>query len=159
MGAPSSPIRSEPQVCGAITHKRDRIHRAGRKGRTHANNGTTKCVSSVLLPLSALPPRKFITSIHALSLFCADHPFFVGLQAHPEFCTRPLNPSPPFLGFIAASCGPDVLEQEMTQQLQAFQPPHPKKSMVGEQELIQGSREQLPTAGRERVLSVSGESV
>lgn len=30
--------------------------------------------------------------------------------------------------------------------------------MVGEQALIQGSQEQLPTAGRERVLQVSGES-
>ncbi|KAI9444557.1 CTP synthase [Lactarius indigo] len=29
------------------------------------------------------------------------HPFFVGLQSHPEFCTRPLNPSPPFLGFVS----------------------------------------------------------
>jgi len=88
-----------------------------------------------------------------------NHPFFVGLQAHPEFCTRPLNPSPPFLGLIAAACGPDVLEQQMTEQLQMFQPPHPKEAMVGEQALIQGSREQLPTAGRERVLSVSGGSV
>lgn len=30
--------------------------------------------------------------------------------------------------------------------------------MVGEQALIQVSREQLPTLGRERVLQVSGES-
>jgi CTP synthase len=87
-----------------------------------------------------------------------NHPFFVGLQAHPEFCTRPLNPSPPFLGFVAAACGPDVLEEQMAQQLQSFQPPHPKESMVGEQALIQVSREQLPAAGRERVLQVSGES-
>ncbi|NXD32383.1 PYRG synthase, partial [Spelaeornis formosus] len=34
-----------------------------------------------------------------------DHPFFIGLQAHPEFCSRPLNPSPPFLGLVAAACG------------------------------------------------------
>jgi CTP synthase len=100
--------------------------------------------------------RRNLTKRFILSV---DHPFFVGLQAHPEFCTRPLNPSPPFLGFVAASCGPDVLEQQMAQQLQSFQPPHPKESMVGEQALIQVSREQLPTAGRERVLQVSGESV
>jgi len=87
-----------------------------------------------------------------------NHPFFVGLQAHPEFCTRPLNPSPPFLGLIAAACGPDVLEEQMTHQVQTFQPPHPKEAMIGEQALIQDSREQLPTAGRERVLSVSGGS-
>ncbi|KAF8970407.1 CTP synthase [Flammula alnicola] len=42
-----------------------------------------------------------------------DHPFFLGLQAHPEFCTRPLNPSPPFLGFVAAACGASVLEEQV----------------------------------------------
>jgi CTP synthase len=42
-----------------------------------------------------------------------DHPYFVGLQAHPEFCSRPLNPSPPFLGLIAAACGGDVLKEQL----------------------------------------------
>ncbi|KAH9058280.1 CTP synthase [Lactarius vividus] len=85
-----------------------------------------------------------------------NHPFFVGLQSHPEFCTRPLNPSPPFLGFVSAACGSDVLEQQMGQQLQNFQPPHPKEAMIGEQLLIESLQEQLLTPSRERVLS--GES-
>jgi CTP synthase len=108
--------------------------------------------ASSVLPVCTQP----VTIVSLLSPL--DHPFFVGLQAHPEFCTRPLNPSPPFLGLIAAACGPDVLEEQMTHQVQTFQPPHPKEAMTGEQALIQGSREQLPTAGRERVLSVSGGS-
>ncbi|EGO29207.1 hypothetical protein SERLADRAFT_445035 [Serpula lacrymans var. lacrymans S7.9] len=58
-----------------------------------------------------------------------DHPFFVGLQAHPEFCTRPLNPSPPFLGFVAASCGGAVLEEQLEEQVESFHPPHPEESM------------------------------
>ena len=33
-----------------------------------------------------------------------DHPFFVGLQSHPEFKSRLMNPSPPFQGFIKAAC-------------------------------------------------------
>lgn len=33
-----------------------------------------------------------------------DHPYFVGVQYHPEYLTRPLIPSPPYLGFILASC-------------------------------------------------------
>ena len=33
----------------------------------------------------------------------ADHPFFVGLQSHPEFTSRLMRPSPPFRGFIAAA--------------------------------------------------------
>lgn len=32
-----------------------------------------------------------------------DHPFYVGAQFHPEFKSRPLKPSPLFLGFILAS--------------------------------------------------------
>jgi len=32
-----------------------------------------------------------------------DHPFFLGLQSHPEFKSRPMRPSPPFVGFIAAA--------------------------------------------------------
>ena len=32
-----------------------------------------------------------------------DHPYFVGVQYHPEYLTRPLLPSPPYLGLILAS--------------------------------------------------------
>ncbi|PVU87664.1 hypothetical protein BB559_001712 [Furculomyces boomerangus] len=34
-----------------------------------------------------------------------DHPFFVGTQYHPEFLTRPLKPSPPYLGLVLAASG------------------------------------------------------
>lgn len=34
-----------------------------------------------------------------------DHPYYVATQYHPEFKTRPLKPSPPFLGFILAASG------------------------------------------------------
>ncbi|KAG9320142.1 hypothetical protein KVV02_000719 [Mortierella alpina] len=34
-----------------------------------------------------------------------DHPFFVGVQYHPELLTRPLKPSPPFVGLILAATG------------------------------------------------------
>ena len=32
-----------------------------------------------------------------------DHPFYLGLQSHPEFTSRLLRPSPPFRGFIGAA--------------------------------------------------------
>ncbi len=32
-----------------------------------------------------------------------DHPFFVGVQSHPEFKSRLMRPSPPFTGFIEAA--------------------------------------------------------
>ncbi|KAK5174774.1 CTP synthase ura7 [Saxophila tyrrhenica] len=38
-----------------------------------------------------------------------DHPWFVGVQFHPEYISRVLQPSKPYLGFIAASAG--ILDQ------------------------------------------------
>jgi CTP synthase len=34
-----------------------------------------------------------------------NHPYYVGCQFHPEFLSRPLNPSPPFLGLLLAAAG------------------------------------------------------
>ncbi len=35
----------------------------------------------------------------------ADHPYYVGVQYHPEYLTRPITPSAPYLGLILASSG------------------------------------------------------
>jgi CTP synthase len=32
-----------------------------------------------------------------------EHPFFIGVQFHPEFKSRPLQPHPIFRGFVAAA--------------------------------------------------------
>jgi CTP synthase len=34
-----------------------------------------------------------------------EHPFFLGVQFHPEFLSRPLRPSPPFHGLLLAASG------------------------------------------------------
>lgn len=60
------------------------------------------------------------------SLVSSDHPYFAGLQAHPEFCTRPLNPSPAFLGFVAASAG--CLEEQFDRQKDYVPPVSPVRS-------------------------------
>ena len=38
---------------------------------------------------------------HVLS----DHPYFVGVQYHPEFTSRPIKPSPPYFGLLLAASG------------------------------------------------------
>merc|ERR1712050_376262 len=40
-----------------------------------------------------------------IELASSDHPFYLGVQFHPEYKSRPGQPSPPFLGFVAAACG------------------------------------------------------
>ena len=49
-----------------------------------------------------------------------DHPWFVGVQYHPEYLSRVLHPSKPYLGLVAASAG--CLEQ-ITQELNSPTPP------------------------------------
>ena len=34
-----------------------------------------------------------------------EHPYFVGVQFHPEYLSRVLKPSRPYLGLVAASTG------------------------------------------------------
>uniref|UniRef100_A0A0N5AEU3 CTP synthase n=1 Tax=Syphacia muris TaxID=451379 RepID=A0A0N5AEU3_9BILA len=34
-----------------------------------------------------------------------DHPYYVGVQCHPEFLSHPMSPSPPFFGLICAASG------------------------------------------------------
>jgi CTP synthase len=36
------------------------------------------------------------------------HPYYVGVQYHPEFKSRPGRPSPPFLGLLLASSGQEL---------------------------------------------------
>merc|ERR1719277_2791696 len=33
-----------------------------------------------------------------------EHPFYLGVQFHPEYKSRPGQPSPPFFGFVSAAC-------------------------------------------------------
>uniref|UniRef100_A0A8C6SJW5 CTP synthase n=1 Tax=Neogobius melanostomus TaxID=47308 RepID=A0A8C6SJW5_9GOBI len=41
----------------------------------------------------------------ASKYFSIDHPYFVGVQYHPEFTSRPIKPSPPYLGLLLAAAG------------------------------------------------------
>lgn len=46
-----------------------------------------------------------------IELAPADHPFYLAVQFHPEYKSRPGQPSPPFLGFIAACCGAKKVQE------------------------------------------------
>ncbi len=51
--------------------------------------------------LSGINPDRDLVEILELP----DHPFFIGVQYHPEFKSRPLRPHPIFAGFVAAALG------------------------------------------------------
>eukprot|EP00913_Durusdinium_trenchii_P016080 g15114.t1 len=45
-----------------------------------------------------------------VSLRMQDHPFFMGVQYHPEYKSRPGQPSPAFFGFVAAASNPTQVD-------------------------------------------------
>jgi CTP synthase len=61
-----------------------------------------------------------------------DHPWFVGVQFHPEYLSRVLDPSRPYLGFVAASAG---MLEDITRQYQ-----HGAVNGLGAEGIANGAR-------------------
>ncbi|CAH9116980.1 unnamed protein product [Cuscuta europaea] len=67
-----------------------------------------------------------------------NHPYFVGVQFHPEFKSRPGKPSPLFIGLIAAACG--QLNSVLKKSICGFSNGHtPTKTYHHRDELANGS--------------------
>ena len=69
--------------------------------RYEFNNEYRGLLTSNGLTLSGMSPDHTLVETVELS----DRPFYVGVQYHPEFKSRPNRPHPLFKGFIAASAG------------------------------------------------------
>ncbi len=80
-------------------YKTDRISERHRH-RYEFNNEYRKEMQNAGLTLSGLSPDGYLVETVELT----DRPFYVGVQYHPEFKSRPNKPHPLFLGFIGAAC-------------------------------------------------------
>ena len=67
--------------------------------RYELNNKYRPMLEQNGLVMAGVNPEKDLVEIVELK----DHPFFVGVQFHPEFKSRPLNPQPLFREFIGAA--------------------------------------------------------
>ena len=67
--------------------------------RYEVNNAYREALSKAGLCLSGLSPDGHLVETIELT----DETFFIGVQFHPEFKSRPNKPHPLFLGFIKAS--------------------------------------------------------
>jgi len=70
--------------------------------RYEVNNRYLDLLEAVGLKVSGWSPRGLV---EAMEFDRKIHPFYLGTQFHPEFKSRPLRPSPPFVGLLAASAG------------------------------------------------------
>ncbi len=94
----SQPCRIEP---GSLAHKlygQTLVHERHRH-RFEFNNDYRSAFASSSLHLSGINPERDLVEIVELE----GHPFFVGVQFHPEFQSAPLAPHPVFRGFVAAA--------------------------------------------------------
>jgi CTP synthase len=67
--------------------------------RYEFNNDYRQAYEEKGMVLSGLSPDGLLVEIVEIK----DHPWFVGVQFHPEFKSRPIEPHPLFTGFIGAS--------------------------------------------------------
>jgi CTP synthase len=67
--------------------------------RYEFNNDYRKPLTDAGLILSGISPDGRLVETVEL----ADHPFYVGVQYHPEFKSRPNKPHPLFMGFVQAA--------------------------------------------------------
>lgn len=69
--------------------------------RYEVNNAYREQLETGGLVFSGLSPDQSLVEV--LELPSSEHPFFIGCQFHPEFCSRPFAPHPLFAGFIKAA--------------------------------------------------------
>ena len=67
--------------------------------RFEFNNAYRETFNSSEMALSGVNPERDLVEIVEI----ADHPFFIGVQFHPEFKSKPLSPQPIFRGFVGAA--------------------------------------------------------
>ena len=67
--------------------------------RYEFNNAYRKELEEKGLVIAGVNPERNLVEIIEIK----DHPFFVGVQFHPEFKSRPLSPHPLYLAFIRAA--------------------------------------------------------
>ena len=72
--------------------------KARHRHRYEFNNDYRERLQTAGLSISGLSPDEMLVEIVEI----ADHPFFIGVQYHPEFQSRPTKPEPIFREFVAA---------------------------------------------------------
>jgi len=92
------PCRVKPGSLAARLYGSELVHERHRH-RFEFNNAYRADFERAGMLISGLNPERDLVEILELPA----HPFFIGVQFHPEFKSRPLAPQPLFDGFVAAA--------------------------------------------------------
>jgi CTP synthase len=92
------PCRLEPGTKAAAAYGEPMVFERHRH-RFEVNNAYREALAEAGLIASGVSPDGQLVEIMELR----DHPFFIGVQFHPEFRSRPTRPHPLFRDFVAAA--------------------------------------------------------
>jgi CTP synthase len=92
------PCRLEPDTIAAEAYREPTVHERHRH-RFEVNNEYRQALAEAGFIASGISPDGQLVEI----MERRDHPFFVGVQFHPEFRSRPTRPHPLFREFIGAA--------------------------------------------------------
>ena len=92
------PCRLEPGTRAVAAYAAPEVAERHRH-RFEVNNAFREQLAEAGMIVSGASPDGQLAEIMELK----DHPFFVGVQFHPEFRSRPTNPHPLFRDFLAAA--------------------------------------------------------
>jgi CTP synthase len=87
-----------PNTLAALSYGASRVEERHRH-RFEFNNGYRKRLEAAGMVVSGVYSAKNLVEIIELP----EHPWFVGVQFHPEFRSRPVKPHPLFVGFVGAA--------------------------------------------------------
>ena len=92
-----SPCKVVKGTLAYEAYKEELVHERHRH-RYEFNNGYRELLEKHGLVISGLSPDGTLVEMIEIK----DHPWFVGVQFHPEFTSRPNRPHPLFVGFLGA---------------------------------------------------------
>lgn len=93
------PCRIIPDTKMADCYQTDMIHERHRHRYEFNNDFKDHLVNAGLVIGGTSPDGSLVETVEL-----TDHPFYLGVQFHPEFRSRPDKPHPLFVGFIKAAC-------------------------------------------------------
>lgn len=93
------PCKLKPGSKAAAAYGGELLVYERHRHRYEFNNSYREALTTKGLVISGVSPDDRLVEIVEL----ADHPWFLGIQGHPEFKSRPLSPSPVFRDFVGAA--------------------------------------------------------
>ncbi|MFA7645071.1 MAG: CTP synthase [Thermovirgaceae bacterium] len=93
------PCELDPSSLSFEAYGGERLVKERHRHRYEFNNDYRELMSSKGMRMAGLCPGRDLVEIIEIE----DHPWFVGVQFHPELKSRPVRPHPLFVGFIGAA--------------------------------------------------------